>query len=73
MTEDEHELLTRVDERTKRIEESVKGWIETVKSDYVRKAEFQPIKLIVYGAVGSILLAVLTALLAMVIGGKITM
>jgi len=40
--------------------------IQSLKNSYVTKAEFQPVKNIAYGLVGTILLSVAGALLALV-------
>ena len=45
----------------------VKLSINEIKDEYVNQKEFSPVKKIVYGAVGTILLTVLAALLALVI------
>ena len=41
-----------------------------VSTNYVSKEEFEPIKKIVYGMVGLILVAVVGALVALVVGAK---
>ena len=57
------ELLIRVDERTKLIIEEMK----TLKFSYVRKEEFEPVKRLVYGLVGLILISVGGAVIALVL------
>jgi hypothetical protein len=75
------DLLIRVDERTlsieKRLNESMSSNTERIihienKIDEkcVTKEEFQPVRLIVYGLVGIILVAVVGALIGLVIMGK---
>lgn len=56
-------LIVRIDERTKRIQEELKELRETV----VSRAEFNPVKVLVYGIVGLILSAVFAALVAQVV------
>lgn len=57
------ELLIRVDERTKLIIEEMK----TLKNSYVRKEEFEPVKRLVYGLVGLILISVVGSIIALVL------
>lgn len=57
------ELLIRIDERTKGMEEDIK----VIKDDFVKKEEFKPIKNLVYGLVSLILTGVVGALLALVV------
>ena len=59
----DNELLTRIDERTLQL---IKD-IHELKTNYVTKTEFFPIKNIVYGMVGTILLSVIVALIALVV------
>lgn len=40
---------------------------ETLKADYVRRAEFEPVKKVVFGVVGLILSSVIVALIALVV------
>jgi hypothetical protein len=56
--DDEH-LLARIDERVKHIEHMVE--------DFVRRHEFQPVKLIAYGTVAMLLSALLAAIVAQVL------
>lgn len=51
------------------IKEKVKHIDDKLTSSYVTRNEFVPIKNIVYGMVGTILLAVLGALMTLIIGG----
>lgn len=66
-SDEEKKLLIRVDERTMHIMGSIKQLSEIVSADYVSKEEFAPIKSIVYGMVGFILISTLAALVALVI------
>jgi len=59
--------LDRLDEKVTNIKETVDKIDCKLEKDYVTKDEFDPIKKIVYGMVGTILLAVIVALLALVI------
>ncbi len=59
-------LLIRIDERTMSIVEELKQLRTTV----VSKAEFNPIRLLVYGLVGLVLTAVFTAVVAQVVVSK---
>ena len=72
------QLLARIDERTARTERDVtdlrvemrKGLSELKSesiSNFVTRQEFQPVRAIVYGMVGVMMLAVLGALLALVV------
>lgn len=58
-------LLQRIDERTKQLFQKtseIKDELDTFKrqleQDYVRREEFEPVKKIIYGLVGAILIAV---------------
>ena len=59
MDEKDRDLLVRLDERTKRMEEDMRN--------FVTHEEFRPIKLIAYGLVSTILLSVFGAILALVL------
>lgn len=45
----------------------IKTDVKALKNDYVARLEFDPIKKLVYGAVGLVLVSVLTALLYLVV------
>ena len=60
-------LLARIDERTKNLEKELKEISEKLDKDYVSRDEFAPIKKIVYGMVGVILLAAVVAMVNLVI------
>jgi len=57
------ELLIRIDERTKILIEDM----NSLKMNYVRKEEFQPVRNIVYGMMGLIAVAVVGALIRLVV------
>ena len=50
--------------------EEINKKVDGLTSLYVLNAEFQPVKMIVYGMVGLILVGVIGAILAMVIGSR---
>lgn len=52
------------------IKEKLNAVDQKVSSSYVSKEEFEPIKKIVYGMVSLILIAVVGALVALVVGAK---
>lgn len=52
------------------IKEKLNAVDQKVSTHYVSKEEFEPIRKIVYGVVGLILIAVVGALLALVVGAK---
>lgn len=52
------------------IKEKLNAVDTKVSSHYVSKEEFEPVKKIVYGLVGLILVAVVGALVALVVGAK---
>lgn len=62
----DRDLLIRIDERTKQLTFR----FEEAKRTFVRKEEFDPVKRLVYGVVGVILTAVITALVALVVMKK---
>lgn len=55
--------LSRIDERLKALHEDVKD----IKDNFVRKEEFWPVRTVVYGLVGLVLIGVVGALIALVI------
>jgi len=71
MTKDERtqkEINTELlNERIRNIQLDVKEIKEILKTDYVTKDEYDPIKKLVYGLVGLILIGVVGALLSLVI------
>ena len=69
LTAEDHDLLMRIDERTEKICDSMESWESRLKNDYVSQSEFWPIKTIVYGGAGIVLVAVMTAIVALVVKG----
>ena len=61
-THGEVEILMRIE----RLEAEIRAYRDQA-TNYVRKEEFQPIRMIVYGMVGVILLAFLSAIVVLVI------
>jgi anthranilate phosphoribosyltransferase len=59
--------LKFINEGLAEIKGDVKSMKDDVKECYVTKVEFDPIKRLVYGAVGVILLAVIGAVIALVV------
>lgn len=68
---EDHDLLTRIDERTEKMCETLEALITRLESDYVTKAEFWPVKTIVYAGAGMILVAVVGAVIALVVRGHV--
>ena len=60
-------LLARIDERTSHLLGQVEKIEEMIAREYVRQAEFTPVRNIVYGMVAVILLTVLTAIVMIVV------
>jgi len=58
-----HELLIRIDERTKNADE----FMRNIQKNMVTQAEFRPVQRIVYGAAGLVGTTVLISILGMVI------
>jgi len=77
MGEDERDRLVRLEERVKalaaRIEESERAWRAAVDkacdkfSNYVSRVEFIPVKTLVYGFVGLVLVSFVGAMIALVV------
>lgn len=59
----DHDLLIRIDERTLSIQTSV----DNIKKSVVLKGEFLPIRNIVFGLSGTILVAVVGALMSLIL------
>ena len=68
---DDQVLLARLDERMTHISVQLEELAESLKTNYVTRAEFEarlkPLQLFVFGTVGAILIAVGGALLALVV------
>ncbi|EIP9220989.1 hypothetical protein LT875_002435 [Salmonella enterica] len=58
--------ITKLTENVIRLQEKV-STLENVVRDLVTKAEFTPVKLVVYGLAGTVLSSVLMALIATVV------
>ncbi|ECB1886223.1 hypothetical protein IAJ44_004279 [Salmonella enterica] len=58
--------ITKLTENVIRLQEKVSN-LESVVRDLVTKAEFTPVKLVVYGLAGTVLSSVLMALIATVV------
>ena len=63
-------LLARLDERTGTILIKVNDLQSQLTGDYVTKQEFLPVRNVVYGLVGLILMSVVGALLLLVVKGN---
>jgi hypothetical protein len=64
------ELLVRIDERTQNIEQEIseiKATMAGLEAKFVTYAEFAPVKKVVYGLVGAVLIAVLGAVVGLVV------
>lgn len=65
----EHDaLLARLDERTLHIMTQLEDLNETLRTEAVTRAEFEPVKRLVYGGAALILTAVLGGAVALVVG-----
>jgi len=53
-----------------RMQQDLKELKHESREQYVTKTQFEPIQKLVYGMVGLVLVAVVTAILAIVIGGQ---
>ena len=62
-----HSDLNHVKESLVELKEEMKELIASFKKDYVTQQEFAPVRLIVYGLVGTVLVGVLGALITLVI------
>lgn len=60
------ELIVRIDERTNVLLQEIR----TIKETTVTRAEFSPVKALVYGLVGLIMTSVLVAILSVVVTGR---
>lgn len=68
--DDQAAMLARIDERTLGLERGFADLSAKLDNQYVTRAEFNPVKAIVYGLVGLILTAVVVSLLALVVSGE---
>lgn len=62
-----HSDLNHVKESLVELKEEMKELIASFKKDYVTQQEFAPVRIIVYGLVGTVLVGVLGALITLVI------
>lgn len=74
MTNEEHELLFRIDERTKstadtirEIKQEIRDIRKNQSEQYVSRAEWEPVKRMVYGLASLILIAVIGAMIVQVV------
>lgn len=65
-SEAEVEILLTLNTLKKDVE-VLKKFVETTPTDYVKRAEFEPIQRLVYGVVALILIAVMSGMVALVI------
>jgi hypothetical protein len=63
MMGDDHDLLLRIDERVKAMQDD----LESLKLNYVTRKEFVPVKSAVFGGVGFLCLSVVTVLVRYVV------
>ena len=66
MESSDHDLIVRIDERTRNLHDAMAD-IKTQLGGYVTKKEFTPIKLLVYGAVGTMGLIVITSIISSIL------
>ena len=66
---DDHELLTRIDERTLQMQSAIEELEHKLEEKYVTQAEFWPVRTLVYAGAGFILTAVMGGLIALVVRG----
>jgi len=60
-------FLGRLDERMKNVEKTLQAINLQLETTYVKQAEFQPVRNIVYGLVALVMVAVVGALITLVI------
>jgi hypothetical protein len=66
-TEPHTDLLARLDERTARIEIDVQAIRADLRRHYVTRDQFAPVRSLVYGFVGLVLVLVSTALVSAIV------
>ena len=64
---DDHDLITRLDERMRLVEAGLSDVETDLGVRYVTRAEFWPVRTVVYSLVGLILTSVFAGLLALVV------
>lgn len=67
MSTNDHDLLIKIAERTERIVIDVENLQKELERNYVTKVEFAPVRSIAYTIVGTVGVAVLLGLLAVII------
>lgn len=65
--EDARNLIARVDERTARMEEDIRAIRAELRHHYVTRDQFAPVRAVVFGFAGLVLVMVSTALVSAVI------
>ena len=65
----ENAMLARIDERTSTLVRDIEEIKEALNAKYVTHAEFDPVKKLVYGMVGLVMVAVVGALISLVVKG----
>lgn len=61
------EIIIRLDERTKAIQEDINQIKKDLEKNYVTMNEFKPVRMIVYGLAGAILIGFFSAVLALIL------
>ncbi len=61
-----YQLLTEIDKKVTRLE-TMMAQIEKQQDGFVTRAEFEPVKKLVYGVIGLVMTGVVTTVLALVI------
>ena len=54
-----------------RMQRDLKDLKDESREQYVTKTQFEPVQRLVYGMVGLVLIAVITALMAIIVGGQV--
>lgn len=68
--DDLKDLVSRIDERSKAIKDSIeylKKELVSLEDRFVTQDQFEPVKQIVYGLVGIVLVSIATAVVALVV------
>ena len=68
----DRDLLIRLDEHSRQMTlaiEEMRGDLEAMQGNFITRAEFTPVRALVFGAVAVILLAVLGAMVALTLNG----
>jgi hypothetical protein len=64
---DDSSLLARIDERTRSMTDKITHIEKTLEDNYVTQKEFAPVRSVVFGMVGVILLSMLVAVIALIV------